>query len=129
MIAENLIGFENIPQTIPHYCFESFTRHNKRDALAYKIDDAWNYINGNEDIAYDMAVQADGKILVAGVVVDSLQRYTPAIYRFTENGFLDMDFGTDGLAIVPVVESENEFSCIKVLTCRGRRSVGFSTPS
>ncbi|MBK6724007.1 MAG: long-chain fatty acid--CoA ligase [Acidobacteria bacterium] len=48
MIAENLIGFENIPQTIPHYCFESFTRHNKRDALAYKIDDAWNYINGNE---------------------------------------------------------------------------------
>ncbi len=48
MIAENLIGFENIPQTIPHYLFESFTRHNKRDALAYKIDDAWNYLNGNE---------------------------------------------------------------------------------
>jgi len=48
MIAENLIGFENIPQTIPHYCFESFMRHNKRDALAYKIDDVWNYINGNE---------------------------------------------------------------------------------
>ena len=48
MIAENLIGFENIPQTIPHYCFESFTRHNKRDALAYKIDDAWNYLNGKE---------------------------------------------------------------------------------
>ncbi len=48
MIAENLIGFENIPQTIPHYCFESFTRHNKRDALAYKIGDAWNYLNGNE---------------------------------------------------------------------------------
>jgi long-chain acyl-CoA synthetase len=48
MIAENLIGFENIPQTIPHYCFESFARHNKRDALAYKIGDAWNYLNGNE---------------------------------------------------------------------------------
>jgi uncharacterized delta-60 repeat protein len=73
-----------------------------------------DYINGNEDIAYEMAVQADGKILLAGVVADSLQRYTPAIYRFTENGFLDMDFGTDGLAIVPVVEAENEFSCIKV---------------
>lgn len=48
MIAENLIGFENIPQTIPHYCFESFTRHNKRDALAFKIDDAWSYLNGSE---------------------------------------------------------------------------------
>lgn len=73
-----------------------------------------DYINGNEDLAYEMAVQPDGKILLAGVVVDSLQRYTPAIYRFTENGFLDMDFGVDGLAIVPVVEAENEFSNIQV---------------
>lgn len=48
MTAANLIGFENIPQTIPHYCFESFSRHNKSDALAYKIDNAWNYLRGNE---------------------------------------------------------------------------------
>ncbi len=49
-IAPNLIGFENIPQSIPHYCFESFRRHNKRDALAFKIDDIWNYVNGLEAI-------------------------------------------------------------------------------
>ncbi|MBK9196741.1 MAG: hypothetical protein IPO17_17510 [Flavobacteriales bacterium] len=73
-----------------------------------------DYIDGNEDLAYEMAVQPDGKILLAGVVVDSLQRYTPAIYRFTDNGFLDMSFGVGGLAIVPVVEAENEFSNIKV---------------
>jgi long-chain acyl-CoA synthetase len=48
MIAENLIGFEKIPQTIPHYCFESFRRHNKRDALAFKIENVWNYLNGVE---------------------------------------------------------------------------------
>src|SRR5436190_13665030 len=46
MIAENLIGFEDISQTIPHYCFESFRRHNKRDALAYKVEGVWNYLNG-----------------------------------------------------------------------------------
>ena len=73
-----------------------------------------DYIDGNEDLAYEMAVQPDGKILLAGVVVDSLQRYTPAIYRFTDNGFLDMSFGVGGLAIVPVVEAENEFSNIQV---------------
>jgi long-chain acyl-CoA synthetase len=50
MIAENLIGFENLPQTIPHYCFESFRRHNKRDALAFKVGDAWNYVNGQAAI-------------------------------------------------------------------------------
>ena len=49
-IAQNLIGFENIPQTIPHFCFEAFRRHNKRDALAYKIEDVWTYLNGNEVI-------------------------------------------------------------------------------
>jgi len=48
MIAENLIGFENIPQTIPHYCFESFRRNNKPDALAYKLENAWHYLGGNE---------------------------------------------------------------------------------
>ncbi len=50
MIAENLIGFENLPQTIPHYCFESFRRHNKRDALAFKVGDAWSYVNGQAAI-------------------------------------------------------------------------------
>ncbi len=50
MIATNLKGFEALPQTIPHYCLESFRRHNKRDALAFKIDDVWNYLNGHEVI-------------------------------------------------------------------------------
>lgn len=39
-----------MPQTIPHYCIESFRRNNKRDALAFKIDDAWNYLAGPEVI-------------------------------------------------------------------------------
>lgn len=50
MAAENLIGFENTPHTIPHFCFESFRRNNKPDALAYKIDNVWQYFNGNEAI-------------------------------------------------------------------------------
>ncbi len=50
MIAENLTGFDQIPQTIPHYCFESFRQHNKHDALAFKIDNLWTYLNGVEAI-------------------------------------------------------------------------------
>ena len=46
MIAENLIGFENIPQTIPHFCLESFRRHNKPNALSYKIEDTWHNLSG-----------------------------------------------------------------------------------
>src|SRR5688500_16670421 len=50
MIAENLIGFDRIPQTIPHFCLESFRRHNNRDALAFMVDDAWHYLSGVEVI-------------------------------------------------------------------------------
>lgn len=46
MTADNLIGFDTIPQTIPHFCIESFRRNNKRDALAFKIDGVWNYLSG-----------------------------------------------------------------------------------
>ncbi|MDI1242583.1 MAG: long-chain fatty acid--CoA ligase [bacterium] len=48
MIAENLIGFDRIPQTIPHFCLESFRRNNKRDALAFTVDDVWHYLSGVE---------------------------------------------------------------------------------
>lgn len=49
-IAENLDGFENIPQTLPHYCFEALKRYDKRDALAFKIENVWNYVRGSEVI-------------------------------------------------------------------------------
>ena len=48
MIAENLIGFDRIPQTIPHFCLESFRRNKKRDALAFKVGDVWTHLSGPE---------------------------------------------------------------------------------
>ena len=50
MINANLIGFENIPQTIPHFCLESFRLNNKPDALSFKIDEVWKHISGVEVI-------------------------------------------------------------------------------
>lgn len=48
MVAENIIGFDKLPQTIPHFCIESFRRNAKRDALAFKVGDVWNYLAGPE---------------------------------------------------------------------------------
>jgi long-chain acyl-CoA synthetase len=42
----NLTGFDAIPQTVPHYCFESFTRHDKADALSFKVEGVWQPIRG-----------------------------------------------------------------------------------
>jgi len=50
MTSEKLIGFENLPQTLPHYCIESFRRNNKTNALSYKINDVWENISGENVI-------------------------------------------------------------------------------
>lgn len=47
-LGENIIGFDRLPQTIPHFCFESFRRHNKPDALAFKAGEVWKYLSGAE---------------------------------------------------------------------------------
>ncbi len=73
MVAENLIGFENLPQTIPHFCLESFRRHNKRDALSHKINDVWENLSGEtviEKIKHialglaDLGVKAGDRIAI-----------------------------------------------------------------
>ena len=50
MTAQNLTGFDDIPRTIPHYCFRSFTLHDKRDALGFKNGIGWQYIRGSEAV-------------------------------------------------------------------------------
>ncbi|MDH3493356.1 MAG: long-chain fatty acid--CoA ligase [Acidobacteriota bacterium] len=46
MTAENLIGFEAIPQNLPSYCIESFRRHAKPDALNYRDKKGWQHLSG-----------------------------------------------------------------------------------
>ena len=50
MLSPNLVGFEKIPQTIPHFCLESFRRNDKPDALSFRSGDKWVHINGREAI-------------------------------------------------------------------------------
>ncbi|HEY2867796.1 MAG TPA: long-chain fatty acid--CoA ligase [Pyrinomonadaceae bacterium] len=50
MTSTNLVGFEDLPQTLPHYCFESFRRSNKPDALCFKNESGWHRISGTEAI-------------------------------------------------------------------------------
>jgi len=48
MTGQNIIGFDAIPQTIPHFCIESFRRNKRPDALSFKTDNAWTHLSGGE---------------------------------------------------------------------------------
>jgi uncharacterized delta-60 repeat protein len=51
------------------------------------------------DVAYDLALQSDGKILVAGSASRSASADSFAVVRLTEDGDIDTTFGTDGVRI------------------------------
>lgn len=48
MSTINLIGFEGVPHTVPHYCLEAFRRNDKPRALGFKADDSWHFFSGSQ---------------------------------------------------------------------------------
>ncbi len=75
---------------------ESFSVEGRLDALA---PDSYGFYGRS------VAIQADGKIVVAGTVaVESGSAF--AVARYHSDGSVDTSFGTDGKTITPFVEGE-----------------------
>ena len=53
-------------------------------------------IGNSDDIGYSVAVQSDGKIVVAGASQDPTGQYDFAVVRYNDDGSLDNSFATDG---------------------------------
>jgi uncharacterized delta-60 repeat protein len=51
------------------------------------------------DVAYDLALQSDGKILIAGSASRSASADSFAVARVTEEGEIDTSFGTSGVRV------------------------------
>lgn len=64
----------------------------------------------NQDIAEDIAVQDDERILVAGTVFNSTNRqYDMGLARFDRHGALDLTFGTSGRVVTDFEEMPGSF--------------------
>ena len=60
-------------------------------------------VDNAEDIAYDVALDATGNILVCGSTYSADTVRRPFVARFTPTGVLDSSFGLDGIASIPVL--------------------------
>jgi len=72
----------------------------------------------NEDEARDIAIQPDGKILIAGDVQDADYNVNPAVAKLNQDGTLDESFGEGGRVVIPVDLGGNLYDygrAIKVL--------------
>lgn len=58
-------------------------------------------LGSSEDLAYDMGIQSDGKIVVVGCSYRTADRDF-AVVRYAVNGALDSSFGTGGIVITPI---------------------------
>lgn len=64
---------------------------------------------GNYDVGAAVQIQEDGKILVAGGTGEGAPGDVEmAVWRYLENGSLDMTFGLDGMATVQISERVDE---------------------
>jgi len=63
-------------------------------------------IGSYKDAAYSVAIQSDGKIVVAGLSSDGTRNHI-AVVRYTSAGALDNTFDTDGIVTTVVGNSDN----------------------
>lgn len=72
-------------------------------------------IGPREDIAYGIAIQNDDKILICGSSVDTTTvnyDFIPVVLRFSPDGAIDTTFGDNGIAKIPVLYNDNEFTTL-----------------
>jgi uncharacterized delta-60 repeat protein len=67
-----------------------------------------------DEFAYSMAIQSDQKIVLAGSAGDDQFRAMPAIWRLNADGTPDLSFGNNGVTLMTVENSDNDFSSVLI---------------
>ena len=81
---------------------------------------------GSDDIAFDLVIQSDGKIVIAGSTDDGADK-NAALVRINEDGSLDTDFGVNGVVISDLDNGlQDEFRCLKLHPISGNLIAGGS---
>ncbi len=90
----------------------AITRYNPNGTLDNSFDGDGRVVTPMNNIADDkamaVAIQSDGKIVVAGIGRFSTSSYDVAVARYNSNGSLDNSFDGDGMAVI-VPTSSNDF--------------------
>jgi len=84
-------------------------------------------IGGKYESASDLAIQTDGKIVVAGKTGDSISSGVIAVVRYNGNGGLDTSFGTGGKVTTSIVGSKYESASDLAIQTDGKIVVAGST--
>lgn len=70
--------------------------------------------SGADHFAFDMGVQSDGTIVLAGYRTNAAFNQEPVVFALTSSGMLDTTFGTDGFSAIPVSQIDNRFNALTI---------------
>ncbi|MBN1535819.1 MAG: hypothetical protein JW908_03725 [Anaerolineales bacterium] len=90
-----------------------FTADGALDTTFGSSGMTYSSFGAGDDQAYDVAIQEDGKIVVAGSAESTTLLYDFVIARYTDAGVLDTTFnpgGTPGYAIVPLQSDARDYA-------------------
>ncbi|MDY6968928.1 MAG: delta-60 repeat domain-containing protein, partial [Spirochaetota bacterium] len=71
-------------------------------------------IEYNNNYANSLGIQSDGKIVVAGTVIDNEDNSDFVLTRYNTDGSLDLDFGNNGIAITDIEGNDNNASSLGI---------------
>ena len=79
---------------------------------------------GSDDVAYSLAIQSDGKIILAGYSDDGSNK-NAAMIRLNSNGTIDTTFGTSGKVLTDFITNKSdEIKVVKIHGLTGNIIVG-----
>ena len=82
---------------------------------------------GSDDVAYDVAIQLDGKIVLAGYSDDGADREA-ALVRYNGDGTIDNTFGVNGISLTDFDSNQqDEIKVVKIHQLTGNIIVGGSS--
>jgi uncharacterized delta-60 repeat protein len=98
----------NFNSSTPHF---AVVRYNTDGSLDTSFDGDGKVFTsvGAFDQLYSVAIQADGKIVVAGAS-DSGSNFDFALVRYNTDGSLDTSFDADGMVTTPVMDLDQAYS-------------------
>lgn len=81
---------------------------------------------GSDDVAYSIAVQADGKIILGGYSDNGADK-NAALVRYESNGTIDLTFGINGKVLTDFDGAADEIKVLKIHPLTGNIIVGGSS--
>ncbi len=89
------------------------------DTVDFSFGQVITPIGAGKDVANDLAIQPDGKIVVAGYSKNSIDEDF-ALVRYNTDGTLDVSFGADGIVITDFDSGRSDFAQSMVIQSDGK---------